>query len=92
MKVATALISFIGCIGWGLFIIVMLFKVDSIDLEEIITPYAVSLIPIISTILYIIKTKFGQKDRSELNKIAHENEILEMKIQQKELKKNLEQK
>ena len=44
----------------------------------------------ISTILYVIWTKFGQRERSELEKIDYDNQILKKQIEQQELLKKLE--
>lgn len=44
----------------------------------------------ISTILYVIWTKFGQRESSELEKIDYDNQILKKQIEQQELLKKLE--
>jgi hypothetical protein len=43
------------------------------------------LLPSILTIIYVLGTKFGKKEISELEKIRTENQILKLQLEQKEL-------
>ena len=86
----TAMISFLGGLGWGLFGIFMIFDDSNIRAEEFLV-YSAIMISAISIVLYVIWTKFGNKKFSDLEKMDHENQILKKQIEQKELKKKLEE-
>ncbi len=43
----------------------------------------------ISSVLYVYYTNFGKLEKSELDKLNYENEILKKQIEQKELKDRL---
>lgn len=49
------------------------------------------MIPSVSIILYVIWTKFGEKQVTELDKLEFENQILEKKIEQKKFNKILKE-
>jgi ABC-type uncharacterized transport system permease subunit len=52
--------------------------------------YSLVLISVTSTILYLIWTKFGYEEKvSELKKVEIENDILKLKIEQKEIMEKL---
>ena len=86
----TAMISFLGGLGWGLFGLFMIFDDSNIRAEEFLV-YSAIMISAISIVLYVIWTKFGNKKFSDLEKMDHENQILKKQIEQKELKKKLEE-
>ncbi|MFT6128284.1 MAG: hypothetical protein ACJAVA_002785 [Flavobacteriaceae bacterium] len=86
----TAMISFIGGLGWGLFGLFAIFDDSNIYLDEFLT-YSALMISSISIVLYVIWTKFGNKEFSDLEKIDNENQILKKQIEQKELKKKMEE-
>jgi len=81
----TGIISFLGGIGWGLFGVFIIFD------EGIDFPLFALLLSAISIIMYVIWTKFGKKEFSELEKMDYENQLLKRQIEQKELKKKLEE-
>lgn len=86
----SAVISFLGALGWGLFGLVIIFDDTRIDVDDFIA-YFTFMISTISTILYVIWTKFGNKEYTELEKLDIENQLLRRQIEQKELKKKLEE-
>lgn len=85
----TAIISFLSGIGWGIFGLYLIYEEYS-DREYYLI-YFTLLISAISTVLYVIWTKFGNKKFSDLEKLDYENQILKRQIEQKELKKKLEE-
>ena len=85
----TAIISFIGGLGWGLFGIFIIMK-ERIDVDEFFVIFAL-LTSAVSTVLYVFWTKFGKKEYSEIENIDRENQLLKRQIEQKELKKKLEE-
>jgi len=85
----TGIISFLGGIGWGLFGVFIIFD-EGIDDDFFFLLFAL-LLPAISIIMYVIWTKFGKKEFSELEKMDYENQLLKRQIEQKELKKKLEE-
>lgn len=91
MKVkVTAIISFLSGIGWGLFVLFVFAKENNIDGGEFLACFAF-LVYTISTVLYVVWTKFGKNEYSALEKIDHENQLLKKQIEQKELRKKLEE-
>ena len=85
-----AAISFIGVIAGILGVIyVIYFEHSYAEVEEWLLAFLVMGI-LISTILYIIWTKFGKKGLTELEQIDYENQLLRKKIEQQELLKKLE--
>ena len=86
----TAMISFLGGIGWGLFGLFIILD-DNNPRPEDFLAYFAFMISTISIVLYVIWTKFGNKEFSDLEKMDHENQILKKQIEQKELKKKLEE-
>ena len=89
----TAIISFIGGIGFSLFgiseIMTDLMTSSYIRMDDYYFAFGF-LMTTVSTVLYVFWTKFGKKD-SEIENIDRENQILKRKIEQKELKKKLEE-
>lgn len=85
----TALISFFGSIGWGLYLLYGTAKHGIYDLDEFLTFFGLFAVSL-SSVLYVIWTKFGKKEFSEVEKIDNENQLLKRQIEQKELKKKLE--
>ena len=85
----TGIISFLGGIGWGLFGVFIIFD-DGIDEDNFFPLFAI-LLSAISIIMYVIWTKFGKKELSELEKMDYENQLLKGQIEQKELKKKLDE-
>ena len=86
------ILGFLSLVGSVLFIILLLYlilystsKPDSKDIPLLIAMFVYSL----STILYVIFTRFGSVKVSELRKIQIDNKILEEKVHQKELKAKL---
>ena len=67
----TGIISFLGGIGWGLFGVFIIFD-EGID-EYSFFPLFFTLLPAISIIMYVIWTKFGKIEFSELEKMDYEN-------------------
>lgn len=84
------IISLLGSLGLILSILFTISK-ESIDdnLEFLIL--ILMLITGFSIIMYVIWTKFGKKEFSELDKLEYENQLLKKQIEQKELKKKLEE-
>ncbi len=78
----TGIISFLSGIGWGLFILVV--AIDMFDIDNFLV-YFLGIVGSISITLYVIWTKFGLRDRTDLEKIDYENQILKKQIEQKEL-------
>jgi hypothetical protein len=85
----TAIISFLGGIGWGLFGVFILFD-EGIN-EDSFFPILALLTTAISIILYVLWTKFGKREFSELDRMDCENQLIKLQIEQKELKKKLEE-
>lgn len=82
------IISLLGGIGLVLFTLIVIANEridDNLDFLILI----LMLITGISIIMYVIWTKFGKKEFSELNKLEYENQLLKKQIEQKELKKKL---
>ena len=87
----TAFISFLGAVV-GVCIIIYA-NIEFIRLDGKAINYIIVdlyLIPLLSTILYIIWTKFGFKNENELEHIDYQNQILIKKIERQTLLKNLE--
>lgn len=84
----TAIISFIIALGWGLFGLFLFFDDGNIHVEEFFT-YSTIMVGTVSTVLYVLWTKFGKKEFSELDKINYENQLLKKQIEQKELMKKM---
>lgn len=83
----TGWISLLGSIGVGIFLFSVLNEVS--DSEFI---FWLSLIAYVcSTALYIIWTHIGEKVDPAIEKIKAENELIKRQIEQKELKKKLEE-
>ncbi|KZE77160.1 hypothetical protein HX030_15020 [Myroides odoratimimus] len=82
------IISLLGGIGLVLSTLIVIAneKIDD-NLDFLIL--ILMLITGISIIMYVIWTKFGKKEFSELNKLEYENQLLKKQIEQKELKKKL---
>ena len=60
----TALISFFGSIGWGLYLLYGTAKHGIYDLDEFLTFFGLFAVSL-SSVLYVIWTKFGKKEFSE---------------------------
>lgn len=86
----TAIISFLGGLGWGLFGLFAFVKDSRIDGDDFFA-YFTLLTSAISTVLYVVWTKFGKKEFSDLEKMDYENQLLKRQIEQKELKKKLDE-
>ena len=85
----TAIISFIGGLGFSLFFIYLSMNTSYTNEYDYLVVFAL-IMTTVSTVLYVFWTKFGKKD-SEIENIDRENQILKRKIEQKELKKKLEE-
>ena len=92
----TALISFIASVVGLVSTIYILYRESTTDYayysgyhEELLGLFLL-MFPFLSTILYIIWTKFGKKGLSELEQFEYENQILRKKIEHQELLKKLE--
>jgi amino acid permease len=85
----TALISFVGSIGWGLFVLYNIAKRGLYDVDDFLINFSLLALSL-SSFLYIVWTKFGKKELSEVEKMDIENQLLKRQIEQKELKKKLE--
>lgn len=80
----TGIISFICATGWLVFIVFMLFK-DPIlehDTEAMIT-VLLFFLSLISTILYIVWTRFGNNKPSEIKTIEYEIQVLKKKLKKR---------
>lgn len=86
----TAIISFLAGIGWGLFGLYSVTEQSRIDGEEFIA-YLALFTSTISIMLYVVWTKFGKKEYTELDKVNYENKLLKSQIEQKELRKKLDE-
>ena len=84
----TGIISFLGAVGWGI-LGVFIFVEAGLNNDTIYLPPL--FITSVSIILYVIWTRFGKQEFSELKKIDLENQILKRQIEQKELKKKLDE-
>ncbi len=90
MKKATGIISFITTIGWLCFLIYNLIKEPfPADYGSIFAICSMTCL-VISTLVYIMLTNFGSFNTKETDRIISENKILKLQIEQKELKKKLE--
>lgn len=86
-----AFISFIGSVAglcWLLYMVIV-FVDKAAEGEEFLFLF-LSIALLISTILYIIWTRFGFKNVKELEQIDYENQLIKKKIEQQELLKKLE--
>ena len=91
----TGIISFLGAISWILFILVESINVSLkknvvFQIVDFIMIFLI-LITSISIVLYVKWTDFGKKDLSDIAKVDNENQLLKRLIEQKELKKKLEE-
>lgn len=86
----TAIITFVGAIGWGLFTLYSL-VIGDLRHDDYLIVFLL-LTESISAIFYVIWTKFGKIKDPELEKIELENEILKKQIEKQELLKKLENK
>ncbi|MDM1093707.1 hypothetical protein ACKUSY_15280 [Myroides odoratus] len=86
----TGIISFLGGI---VSVLCMLFIISTEEINNNLDfiMFILILITGISIILYVIWTKFGKKEFQELDKLEYENQLLKKQIEQKELKKKLEE-
>ena len=90
MKVKiTAVISFLGGIGWGLFGLYAIYDDDNIRGLEFFVYFAI-MASTIAIVLYVLWTRFGNKMFSDLEIMKYENQRLKLQIQQNKLKKKLE--
>lgn len=85
----SGIISFLGALGYGLYVAFIIFD-KGID-DDSIYPFIPFVLSEVSIILYVIWTKFGKKELTELEKMDYENQLLKRQIEQKELKKKLEE-
>ncbi|MEQ8414992.1 MAG: hypothetical protein RIB71_11005 [Imperialibacter sp.] len=87
----TSWISFLGALGWGgtLFFFIVKDKAHGIQLSELLL-FSTFLVCQICTILFVFWTGFGNSFASMSKKLDLENEILKKQIEQKALKKELE--
>ncbi|HEY3390407.1 MAG TPA: hypothetical protein VGK38_12585 [Prolixibacteraceae bacterium] len=88
IKRITGIISFICASGWLCFALYNTLKNFPTDIEYIFTILSMICLGI-STILYVILTRFGITEYKEIDKITSENQILKLQIKQKELRKKL---
>lgn len=85
-----AIISFLSGIVTALFTLYFIYKDGFGDGNELLFELVFMLFTA-STIIYVIWTKFGKMSMTELEKIEYENQLLKKKVEQKELKKKLEE-
>ena len=85
----TAIISFIGSIGYIIFCLFVLIN-EHIDNDNMFAFFSL-LTTATSTALYVTWTKFGKTGNPDLEKLDTENRLLQKQIEQKELKKKLEE-
>lgn len=88
-KVA-AIISFTSGIIMGLVVLNSIYKDGFGKGIELLLEFNFMIL-ITSTLLYIVWTKFGKMTMTELEKIEYENQLLRKKVEQKELKKRLDE-
>lgn len=86
----TGIISFLGGIGFILYFVYIVIDKGGLVENQSFTFFSV-LLYFISVILYVVWTKLGKKDFSDLEKMDYENQLLKRQIEQKELKKKLEE-
>ncbi len=86
----TAIISFLSGLGWGLFGLFLIATINNKNEVWFLIIFFL-MTSTISTILYVIWTNFGVKKFSEIEKMDFENQLLKRKIEQKELKKKLDE-
>ena len=84
--VITGVISFICALGWLCFTVYMVR-----EKKDDLLVYGTLFCFVLSTIVYVILTKFGITNSKEIDKIMSENQVLKLQIEQKELKKKLEE-
>jgi hypothetical protein len=86
-----SIVSFLGGFGCILLSIVgVISDFEHIDTVAFLGVFGLT-VSGVATILYVVWTRFGKIKFSELEKIDYENQLLERKIKQKELKKKLEE-
>ena len=85
----TAVISFLTSLGLGLFLIYVIVSSYDKDSEGFFIAIF-ALVSTISTILYVVWTKFGGIDLCGMDKMEYKNQILKKQIEQQELLKKLE--
>jgi len=92
-KKVTGIISLITATGLILTVLNELVKENwrYIDISTIFLIIAI-LIGLVSVILYVLWTNFGQIKNTEIEKIDYEIKLLKRKIERKELSKKLEEK
>lgn len=89
MRKITAIISFLSSLGWFCFLIIMVIRQPLTSFEDY-GIFIFLLLFITSNLVYIKLTEFGNSNSGEIDKIKYENEILKFKIEQKNLKKQLQ--
>ena len=90
MKRIIGIISLITATGWLCYLIYLLIKEPfPSNFGSIFAIFSMICLAV-STLAYIILTNFGITDPKEIEKINFENKILKLQIEQKQLKKNLE--
>lgn len=87
-KVA-AIISFTLGLGWVILSLYIIVFGDLYNTKDYLGIYSIMTLSV-STVLYVAWTKFGKNEISELEKLDYENHLLQRRIEQKELKKKLE--
>ncbi len=88
LKVA-GILSMLGGIIFGLFLFYALFD-SQIKSTKGFFEWLYFLITSISIVFYVIRTNFGKKVYSEIEKIDQENNLLKLKIEQNELLQKLD--
>lgn len=88
MKRIAGVISLIGAVGWLLFFVYLVISEKILESKDGLFPFLSGTTTLISTIYYVVVTRFGKK--TELEKITEQNKVIEKQIEQQELKQQLE--
>jgi hypothetical protein len=89
MKIFSAYITLLGCVGWGIVAVFQMFTVRRVDMETFLILISV-IIPSASGFFLILSQKLYA--RSELEKVKEQHEILKLKIEMAKLSTDLETK
>ena len=88
-----AILSIVGGIGWCVFALYLIILENYLSqgVDEYFGLICI-LVPAISIIFYVKETNYGKiVSDAELDKIVFENKLIEKQIEQRELKKRLEE-
>lgn len=80
----SAIVSFSSALGWFFFGLAIFSEGNIQEKADFFILFAI-ITASISTMLYVIWTKFGGIERTELDKLDYNNQILKKQIEQQEL-------